>query len=211
MAHHRQTQANEGIRMIYGSDLGVVAAVAALAALLLVGPLVRAARLGAGGLGRVVAVGVRLLVERATRRAALGLLGSGAVLAGSSPAAAAPVAAVSAVPDAAAASAEAPPTAPGPRAPLPEARTVARASATYVVVAGDCLWDIARRHLPAGASDAQVAAAWPRWWDANRAAIGADPDLIHPGTRLVVPPRFRSTGTSTTAATAASSLDPDRR
>jgi nucleoid-associated protein YgaU len=204
--------------MIYGSDLGVVAAVAALAVLLLLGPLVRALGHGAGGLARVATAGARLLAERTTRRAALGLLGSGAVLAGATPAAAAPVAAASAVPDAApapapaaASAAEAPPTAPGPRAPQPEARTGRRTPATYVVVAGDCLWDIARHHLPAGASDAQVAAAWPRWWAANRAAIGADPDLIHPGTRLVVPPRFRSTGTSTTAATAASSLDPDRR
>jgi nucleoid-associated protein YgaU len=216
MAQHRQTQANEGIRMIYGSDLGVVAAVAALAVLLLLGPLVRALGRGAGGLARVAAAGARLLAERTTRRAALGLLGSGAVLAGAAPAAAAPVAAASGVPDAApapaaASAAEAPPTAPGPRAPQPEARAAQRTPATYVVAAGDCLWDIARRHLPAGASDTQVAAAWPRWWAANRAAIGADPDLIHPGTRLVVPPRFRSTGTSTTAATAASSLDPDRR
>jgi nucleoid-associated protein YgaU len=198
--------------MIYGSELGVVAAVAALAVLLLLGPLVRALGRVARGLARVATAGARLLAERATRRAALGLLGSGAVLAGAAPAAAAPVAAASAVPDAGAASAaEAPPTAPGPRAPQPENRAVARIPATYVVVVGDCLWDIARRHLPAGARDAQVADAWPRWWAANRAVIGADPDLIHPGTRLVVPPRFRSTGTSTTAATAASSLDPDRR
>jgi nucleoid-associated protein YgaU len=185
--------------MILGSDVAVVAAVATLAVLLLVGPLVRALGRSADLLARAAGAGARLLAERATRRAALGLLGSGAVLA-----AAAPGAAASAVPDTAAA-------ATGPRATQPGTRTVADASATYVVVPGDCLWDIARRHLPPGAGDAEVADAWPRWWAANRTTIGSDPHLIHPGTRLVVPPRFRSTGTSTTAAPAAASFDPDRR
>ncbi len=58
---------------------------------------------------------------------------------------------------------------------------------TYLVRRGDTLWSIAARHLPAGASNAQVAAAWPRWYAANRAVIGADPDLIRAGQRLVVP------------------------
>jgi resuscitation-promoting factor RpfA len=79
---------------------------------------------------------------------------------------------------------------------------------------GDSLWAIAAAHLPApelttqrpGAwpvpdrppahrlpppSHAEIAAAWPRWFDVNRARIGDDPDLISPGTRLVVPRRFR--------------------
>lgn len=60
--------------------------------------------------------------------------------------------------------------------------------ATVTVRPGDTLWDLAAAHLPAGASDTDVAAAWPRWHAANLAVVGADPDLIHPGQVLVVPP-----------------------
>jgi len=56
-----------------------------------------------------------------------------------------------------------------------------------VVVRGDTLWAIATRHLPAGASDAEIAAQWPRWYAANRNVIGADPDLIRPGQILHAP------------------------
>jgi resuscitation-promoting factor RpfA len=91
----------------------------------------------------------------------------------------------------------------------------------YVVRAGDTLWDIARRHLPARASAEQVARAWPRWYAANRGVIGPDPSLIVPGQRLQVPGR-RSAGTPTqqhaapapttgTPVPSALSLDPDRR
>lgn len=58
---------------------------------------------------------------------------------------------------------------------------------TVVVAPGDTLWDLARRHLGPDPSTAEVAAAWPRWWEANRGAIGADPDLLAVGLRLVVP------------------------
>jgi LysM repeat protein len=60
-------------------------------------------------------------------------------------------------------------------------------AAAVVVQPGDSLGGIAARHLPAAASDAQIAQAWPAWWSANRAAVGADPDVIHPGTRLTPP------------------------
>ena len=50
-----------------------------------------------------------------------------------------------------------------------------------MVVAGDSLWAIAARHLPSGATDAEIAAAWPRWYEANAEVIGADPDLIQQG------------------------------
>jgi nucleoid-associated protein YgaU len=64
---------------------------------------------------------------------------------------------------------------------------------------GDSLWAIAAQHLtvqPATdhgspPSRAEIAAAWPRWFHLNHARIGDDPDLIHPGTRLVVPRRLR--------------------
>ena len=52
---------------------------------------------------------------------------------------------------------------------------------------GDTLWGIAAAHLPAGHSQAQVAQAWPRWYEANRQSIGPDPDQIRAGTRLVPP------------------------
>ena len=42
------------------------------------------------------------------------------------------------------------------------------------------------RTLPAPTC-AAVARSWPRWWSANRGVIGSDPNLIHPGTRLVPP------------------------
>ncbi|HKG50178.1 MAG TPA: LysM domain-containing protein, partial [Actinomycetales bacterium] len=56
-----------------------------------------------------------------------------------------------------------------------------------VVRRGDSLWRIAARHLGADASDAEVAAEWPRWWHANRRVIGTDPDLLLPGMRLMPP------------------------
>jgi hypothetical protein len=60
-----------------------------------------------------------------------------------------------------------------------------------VVRRGDTLWAIAARHLGAGASAAQVAREWPRWYAANRTVIGPDPDRLAPGQRLE-PPRGRS-------------------
>lgn len=69
----------------------------------------------------------------------------------------------------------------------PTRTAVAPGAAEVVVVAGDSLWSIAARHLGPGSDDAEVAAAWPRWWEANRATIGEDPHLLLPGQRLVVP------------------------
>jgi nucleoid-associated protein YgaU len=82
--------------------------------------------------------------------------------------------------------------------PSPAARLVPRpvvrpvdlrrtAPSLVTVEPGDSLWAIAADHLPAGASDLQIAQAWPSWWAANRDAVGADPDLIHPGTQLDPP------------------------
>lgn len=70
---------------------------------------------------------------------------------------------------------------PGP-APAPAA-----ADATVVVQTGDCLWDLAREQLGPRASDADVATAWPRWYELNSGVIGADPDVLQPGQVLVVP------------------------
>lgn len=61
-------------------------------------------------------------------------------------------------------------------------------AATVVVRPGDSLWAIVGRHLGPDATDGAIATEWPRWYAANRAVIGADPDLIHPGQRLAPPP-----------------------
>ncbi|MFT4298820.1 MAG: hypothetical protein QM597_04185 [Aeromicrobium sp.] len=58
---------------------------------------------------------------------------------------------------------------------------------SVVVTSGDCLWTIAREHLDPAASQADIAAATAAWHEANRAAIGADPNLIHPGQVLLAP------------------------
>jgi nucleoid-associated protein YgaU len=56
-----------------------------------------------------------------------------------------------------------------------------------VVRRGDTLWDIAARHLGAGATDGEIALEWPHWFTANRAVIGANPDQLVPGERLNAP------------------------
>jgi hypothetical protein len=58
-----------------------------------------------------------------------------------------------------------------------------------VVRAGDCLWRLAAADLPAAASGARITARWQAIHRLNAAVIGPDPDLIHPGQRLVLPPR----------------------
>ena len=55
------------------------------------------------------------------------------------------------------------------------------------VRSGDSLWRVAAERLPPGADDAAIARACKRWYAANRAAIGPDPDLLMPGTRLEPP------------------------
>ena len=60
-------------------------------------------------------------------------------------------------------------------------------SGEVVVHRGDTLWDIAARHLPAGATDVEIAATWPHWYEANRDVVGPDPDHIEPGQRLRPP------------------------
>jgi len=79
-------------------------------------------------------------------------------------------------------------------APPPRVRPVATpatatppAAAEVVVRPGDSLWTIAARRLGRRATPAAVAASWPGWWTANRSVIGPDPDLIHPGQRLMPP------------------------
>lgn len=63
------------------------------------------------------------------------------------------------------------------------------------VKAGDTLWAIAAGHLPTGATNAEIAAAWPLWYDANRAVVGDDPNQIEPG-QVLDPPSVAATGTA---------------
>ncbi len=56
-----------------------------------------------------------------------------------------------------------------------------------VVRRGDCLWSIAAGLLPAGVPYRTLGATWRRLYRSNLTRIGDDPDLILPGTRLVVP------------------------
>ncbi|MEO5708411.1 MAG: LysM domain-containing protein [Nocardioidaceae bacterium] len=70
----------------------------------------------------------------------------------------------------------------------PAPRTLGRAARRSVLVRpGDSLWAIAGRLLPPGADDARVVAAWQALHRTNHDRIGDDPDLIQPGTRLMVP------------------------
>jgi nucleoid-associated protein YgaU len=82
--------------------------------------------------------------------------------------------------------AAAPATAQPHRLPSP-AWPLERPRARVVVAGGDCLWSIARRVLPRHATPGEVDRAWHRIYAANRAAVGADPDLIRPGTLLRLP------------------------
>jgi len=101
----------------------------------------------------------------------------------------------SAPPPPAASAGPARPDAPAAASPTPASHLLAppvrpaagTEPATVVVLRGDSLWRIAARHLPAGADDAQIAAAWPAWYQANADVIGADPGLLLPGQVLVVP------------------------
>ncbi|MDQ2751301.1 MAG: hypothetical protein M3Y44_17510 [Actinomycetota bacterium] len=81
----------------------------------------------------------------------------------------------------------APRTVPPPGSHAAQPARPAPANGAVVVRPGDCLWEIAAAQLGHGGTPARTAAAWPRWYAANRAVIGADPNLIRPGQRLAPP------------------------
>jgi nucleoid-associated protein YgaU len=64
-----------------------------------------------------------------------------------------------------------------------------------VVAPGECLWSIAADHLQRP-SPQRVAAAWPRWYAANRAVIGTDPNHIVAGEVLIPPTHHTEKGSS---------------
>lgn len=87
--------------------------------------------------------------------------------------------------------APAPVAQPGPHHPRPQQPRLQQAPppkvGQLVVRHGDSLWSLTARQLGPRATAARVAASWPRLYAANRRAIGADPNLIHPGQKLVPP------------------------
>lgn len=106
----------------------------------------------------------------------------------------------SSVPVAAAASATGPddrsPVSPGWKpAPMPTAggplvRTPTRSDpdrVAVVVAPGDSLWSIVEHHLGPLCTAADVAEAWPAWYDTNRTIIGDDPSFLLPGQVLRAP------------------------
>jgi nucleoid-associated protein YgaU len=89
------------------------------------------------------------------------------------------------------AAAAAPPPAPPAGAPPPAALPAPPRPSAVVVRSGDSLWSLAARSLRAVGTPptpSRVAVEWPRWWAANRDAVGDDPDLLLPGTVLRPPP-----------------------
>jgi nucleoid-associated protein YgaU len=83
-----------------------------------------------------------------------------------------------------------------PTSPLPEAaiatflQSPSAESETWQVAPGDHLWSIAEETLAEGGaspSESDVEHYWRRLIDANREAIGLNPDLIHPGMLLTLP------------------------
>ena len=77
-------------------------------------------------------------------------------------------------------------------APLVTGHGVADRSGTVVVHRGDTLWSIVADRLGPDADATRIAQEWPRWYAANRTAIGDDPDLLQVGASLHAPTEARS-------------------
>ncbi|WP_307029566.1 LysM peptidoglycan-binding domain-containing protein [Arthrobacter globiformis] len=79
---------------------------------------------------------------------------------------------------------------PGLVTSLPARATAEPASARREVTvrAGESLWTIAAHELGPGASEVDIAARWPLWYQANRNVIGTDPNVLLPGQLLSPPP-----------------------
>ncbi|QCB96935.1 LysM peptidoglycan-binding domain-containing protein [Arthrobacter sp. PAMC25564] len=78
---------------------------------------------------------------------------------------------------------------PGPLAsPQLRPQEPAAALRDITVRAGDSLWSLAAAELGPFASDVDIAVEWPRLYQANRPAIGENPDVLLPGQVLRLPP-----------------------
>jgi hypothetical protein len=80
-----------------------------------------------------------------------------------------------------------------PAAAADRASVTVEPGRTVRVAVGDSLWALAAADLPEHASAADVDERWRAIHAANRRVIGGDPDLIHPGQRLRLPPGPPST------------------
>ncbi|MER7816716.1 LysM peptidoglycan-binding domain-containing M23 family metallopeptidase [Streptomyces sp. NPDC096153] len=72
------------------------------------------------------------------------------------------------------------------KALVPHAPQTGKAAKAYTVVAGD--------HLSKIAAEQQVAGGWKKLWADNRAAVGENPSLIHPGLKLSLHGKPKATG-----------------
>ncbi|MGY1786481.1 hypothetical protein [Geodermatophilus sp. SYSU D00698] len=147
--------------------------------------------------GAAAGVLLRRVVPASGRRAAALALGVGLVTAPALTgcATAGPVVVATAGAPAPLAVPDWPAPAPAPAAPVPAPAVPdwpMPAPGEHVVLRGECLWTIAAADLRArtGAEppDSATAAAVGRWWAANAAVIGPDPDLLLPGQVLRPPP-----------------------
>lgn len=73
--------------------------------------------------------------------------------------------------------------------PAAEPATAPAPGSEVRVAPGDTLWSIAEESLGSSTdiTEADVERRWRAIWHANRAEVGPDPDLIHPGTTLRLP------------------------
>jgi nucleoid-associated protein YgaU len=156
-----------------------------------------------GLLGSTSSVAVRLVLPAAARRGAAALLGLGlgvapllgtvAMLLPETASAAGPITgtatASAAVPDWP--SPATPAGVPDWPSPPVSGATPSRSPDTYVVLRGDCLWDIAADRLHRGRQSAptngEIAGAVHAWWSVNASVIGPDPDRVLPG-QVLAPP-----------------------
>lgn len=78
---------------------------------------------------------------------------------------------------------------PAPSWPLDPAEPArpAEPAEPVIVRPGQSLWTITADQLGPRATNSQISLEWPYWYRANRAAIGADPNLLRPGTELIAP------------------------
>lgn len=79
------------------------------------------------------------------------------------------------------------PDLPVPARPVGDPDAVSTGPGTVTVRPHDSLWRIAEAHLPPSVAAQAVADLVRRLHHRNRLVIGSDPDLLHPGQRLVVP------------------------
>lgn len=182
------------LRALAVAGFGYVTTVATLVG---VAEVTRCHRLGAGGL--------RLAPAALRRRLGVGTLALSLAVPGAATAEETPIVltdvgsdAVPAVGDLTGATSTGPIEAgmvPPPHHPLHLAGGVAggpdSGARTWRVEPGDHLWAIARHVVTAtspGAGNTDVGAYWIRLIEANLGVVGENPDLIHPGQVIVLPP-----------------------